>query len=167
MSRSNLIDKLNRDMFADPNSTYEVIENEINKSKSQFLPTKKVRFNKYKHKKTPWITYGILNSLKTRDNKFHKWKTSIPDSIRYNNLEAEYREYASVIDRLIRKAKYDYYSATFEKYKGDIKKTWKTINSILNRNRKVNNFPSHIISSIGKADNNEMANELLQRGNVF
>ena len=161
MSRSNLISKLNRDMFSDPNSTYEIIEVEINRLKSQFLPTKKVRFNKYKHKKSPWITYGILNSLKTRDNKFQKWKTSIPDSIRYNILEVEYREYASLIDKLIRKSKYDYYSATFEKYKGDIKKTWKTINSILNRNRKVNNFPSHIISSKGKInDKQEMANEL-------
>ena len=110
MSRSNLISKLNRDMFSDPNSTYEIIEAEINRLKSQFLPTKKVRFNKYKHKKSPWITYGILSSLKTRDDTFQKWKTSIPDSIRYNIFEVEYREYASVIDRLICKSKYDYYS---------------------------------------------------------
>ena len=161
MSRSNLINKLNRDMFSDPNSTYEVIDREINRLKSQFLPTKKIRFNKYKHKKSPWITYGILNSLKNRDKKFQKWKMCIPDSTRYIALEAEYREYACLIDKLIRKSKHDYYSATFERYKGDIKKTWKTINSILNRNRNVNNFPSHIICSKGKInDKQEMADEL-------
>ena len=161
MSNSNLINKIAGDMFTDPNSTYKIIEDEINSLKAQHLPTKKVRFNKYKHKKSPWITYGILNSLKTRDNKLRKWKSSIPDSVRYNNLEAEYREYASLMDKLIRKAKYEYYLATFEKYKGDIKKTWKTINSIMNRNRKVNGFPSHIVTTKGKlSDKQEIANEL-------
>ena len=65
------------------------------------------------------------------------------------------------MDKLIRKAKYEYYLATFEKYKGDIKKTWKTINSIMNRNRKVNGFPSHIVTTKGKlSDKQEIANEL-------
>ena len=161
MSNSNLINKIDRDIFTDPNLTYEIIENEINNLRAEHLPMKKVRFNRYKHKKSPWITYGILNSLKSRDNKHLKWKSSIPDSIRYNTLEAEYREYAALVDKLIRKAKYDYYLATFEKYKGDLKKTWKTINSIMNRNRKINGFPSHIITSKGKlSDKQEIANAL-------
>ena len=54
---------------------------------------------------------------------------------------------------MIRQAKIIHYQNEFKKYKGNIKKTWGTINSILNRNRKVNNFPSHIISQKGKLDN--------------
>ena len=43
----------------------------------------------------------------------------------------------------------------FNKFTGDVKKTWKTINSILNRNRRVNNFPSHILSENRKITNKQ------------
>ena len=100
-------------------------------------------------------------SMHNRDNLYRKWKACKPTSPNYDILKSNYQICSKSINKMIRKAKYDYYSNEFEKYKGDIKKTWRTINAILNRNRCVNNFPSHIISPKGKVfDKQQQVNEL-------
>ena len=115
----------------------------------------------YKHKKSDWITFGLLKSILTRDNLYRRWQSKHPDSILYSNLQKEFNIYSSHVNKLIRLAKADFYQKEFEKFKGDIRKTWRMINSILNRNRKVNNFPSYIIGSNGKiTDKQEIVNEL-------
>ena len=102
-----------------------------------------------------------MRSMHERDNLYRKWKACKPASPYYDILKSNYQSCSKSINRIIRKAKYDYYSNEFEKYKGDIKKTWRTINSILNRNRCVNNFPSHILSPKGKVFNKQQqVNEL-------
>ena len=157
----NLMSKLNREIFSNPNDTYSVIESNLKECISNHLPTKKVKFNKYKHKKTPWITFGLLKSIHVRDNLYRRWKSKPPSSQLYETLKRKFQEYASEVDKLIRLAKIDFYQREFEKFTGDVKKTWKTINSILNRNRRVNNFPSHIISNNKKISNKqEIVDEL-------
>ena len=44
-----------------------------------------VKFNKYKHKKSKWITYGILKSIRFRDNLYKKIENNEPgtEGIRY------------------------------------------------------------------------------------
>ena len=156
-----LISMLNRDVFSDPNVTYAKIENALLECINKYLPTKRVKFNKYKHKKTSWITNGLLRSILTRDNLYRRWKSKHPDSILYSRLQEEFNNYSCHVNQLIRVAKTDYYQREFEKFKGDIKKTWRMINSILNRNRKVNNFPSYIIGPNGKiTDKQLIVNEL-------
>ena len=156
-----LISSLDTDLFSDPNLTYIKLEAALLSCIKTHLPTKRVKFNKYKHKKSDWITFGLLKSILTRDNLYRRWKSKHPDSILYTNLQHEFNEYSSHVDKLIKIVKADYYQKEFEKFKGDIKKTWRMINSILNRNRKVNNFPSYIIGSNGKiTDKQEIVNEL-------
>ena len=45
------IERIERDLTTDPNLTYNEIENEIQLQIKKHLPVKKVKFNKYKHKK--------------------------------------------------------------------------------------------------------------------
>ena len=47
-----------------------------------------------------------------------------------------YNKYRNVYNKLIRKAKYNYYKELFEISKGDSKKTWEIINSLLNNKSK-------------------------------
>ena len=44
----------------DPNETYNKLEHIIQSSKDKHLPLKTVKFNRYKHKISPWITNEIL-----------------------------------------------------------------------------------------------------------
>ena len=64
----------NNDLFIDPNQNYNTFEEIISSCKEKHLPFKKKRFNKYKHKLSPWITSEILNMLKSRDHLYKDLK---------------------------------------------------------------------------------------------
>ena len=53
----------------DPNNNYNIIHNTIQKTRIRHLSTKKVKFNKHKHKKSDWLTSGIIKSIKFREKK--------------------------------------------------------------------------------------------------
>ena len=46
-----LYNKLDKSLTADTNITYEIIHDEIARAKNKCMPSKIVKFNKYKHKK--------------------------------------------------------------------------------------------------------------------
>ena len=56
---SPIYENMNKDLLSDPNLNYDIMESIILNSKEKYLPSKTVRFNKYKHKLSPWITNGI------------------------------------------------------------------------------------------------------------
>ena len=161
LANSNLNVIIGRDVTTDPNITYAHIETEIHSQINRHLPVKKIKFNKYKHKKTPWITTGIITSMRFRDKLYRKFKSCPPSNPSFQIYKTNFNSYSKIINKLIKEAKCNYYSKEFDKYKSDMKKTWQTINSIMNRNRKVNNFPKYIDTPNGKvSDKQEMANKL-------
>ena len=58
-----LYNKLNKSLNADTNINNEIIHDEIARAKNKCMPSKIVKFNKYKHKKSSWITQGLLKSI--------------------------------------------------------------------------------------------------------
>ena len=103
--------------------------------------TKRVRVHKHKHKKSPWITFGIIKSIKFRDNLFKKMKQAALGSNEFNTLKTNLNTYNKILKRTIRSAKTLFYEQTFNSCRDDVKKTWKNINSILNRGKQDNNLP--------------------------
>ena len=59
----NIYERLNKDLNADLNENYAMLEATITESMNAHLEKKIVKFNGKKHKKDPWITYGILKSV--------------------------------------------------------------------------------------------------------
>ena len=59
----NIYERLNKDLNADPNENYAMLEAAITESMNAHLEKKIVKFNRKKHKKDPWMTYGILKSV--------------------------------------------------------------------------------------------------------
>ena len=59
---------MDHDLFCDPNENYQHFEEIILNAKAKHLATKTVKFKKHKHKLSQWMTNGILNSIKYRDN---------------------------------------------------------------------------------------------------
>ncbi len=51
------------------------------------------------------------------------------------------KTYNNILKKDIRLAKRSYYEALFNKFKNDIRGTWKTINGILNKTKRKRNFP--------------------------
>ena len=132
-------------LLSNPNINYDKLHDILLHCKHKNMPTKTVRFNKYKHKKCPWITYGIIESIKQRDKlnrKFHSSKFGTP---KYECLEKKLRDFEAILQASKRKAKSMYYKDHFEKRKGNIKLTWKGINDLLGKSNKDSEFPSHLI----------------------
>ena len=70
----NIMQSLDTDLSKDPNLNYETLHRILNQAKQKHLPIRTVKFQKYKHKFSPWITSGILRSLKYRNTLYKKLK---------------------------------------------------------------------------------------------
>ena len=156
----NIPEKLNQNPFANPDKNYELFTDILSDAKQRILPRKKVKFNKRKHKKSPWITRDIIHSINEKDKLYRKLLKTPQGSQEFNNIKTNFKTYKSIIRRSIMHAKKEYYRKTFHKYSNDLKKTWKIINDTLNRNSNKKSFPSEFISSDGNTicDHNAIAN---------
>ena len=133
--------QLDQSVNADPNANYNKVERNITNSNDKHLPVKKVRFRKYKHKLNPWISAGIIRSIKTRDKLFRKYKSTPENDPGYPTLEINLETKNKILDKCIRNAKMSYYHNTCNRHQNNSKKTWDVINGILNSNKKKDNFP--------------------------
>lgn len=102
---------------------------------NKHFPIKWVKFNKYKHKVSPWISQGILKSIKYKDNLYKKLKSTPSESSELETRTINFRTYNNILKKMIRLAKKLYYGNCFAKYKCDMKNTWSTINSLLGRQK--------------------------------
>ena len=98
------------------------------------IPTVIQKLNKHKHKKTPWITQGIIKSIKFRDTLYFKMKQTPVNTQQYITLKINLKTYNGILRRSIRVDKTMYYHTTFEKCKHDIKETWSTIKKNYSKN---------------------------------
>ena len=118
--------------MTDPNLSYQAFEDFVLRIKDKNIHMKTVRFDKYKHKMTKWVTTGIKKSTKFRKNYTDSWKVTRWTA---NNVISWKLIWKHTILYLknIRKAKKDYYYARFAKYKNDIRKTWDTLKDVIKR----------------------------------
>ena len=58
-----------------------MINADILRAKNKHMPCKLVKLNKYKHKKSTWITQGLLKSIRYRDKLYKQLRLSNPNSL--------------------------------------------------------------------------------------
>ena len=63
IASKNIYEKIYKDIHCNPNENYSILQSEIIKSMDSHMNKKAVRFNRRKHKRDPWITFGILRSV--------------------------------------------------------------------------------------------------------
>ena len=98
-----------------------------------------MKFNKHRHKGNKWITYGIINSLNSRDKKLLELKLLRTGTPEFLALKQNISCINSILKRSIREAKKMYFHSVFDKYKNDIRNTWKTISELLCKSSKKSN----------------------------
>ena len=141
--RSSLIQApLNADMLANPNENYNRFEQILSESRLKHLPSKFVKFRKHRHKLSPWITSGILHSIKFKDNLYKNFKSTRPETPSYDSQKINLHTYQSILNKNIRLVKTSYYSEQLNKYSKDIKKTWQTLNGIIKKCKPKKEFPN-------------------------
>ena len=140
LASQNILKHLEKNLDNDPNINYAKVEEILTRVKEETMPSKLVRFNKYKHKKSDWITNGILKSIKYKDNLYKKIKKLPADSIQLNEASINLKTYDTILRRMIRLAKRDYYFKQFNKFNGNIKETWSTLGGLLGKKNKNKSF---------------------------
>ena len=118
---------LDNNLYSDPNRNYEIIVNAITNSMNIYLTIKVVKFNKKKHKKEPWITYGILNSVNHKNKLYKRLKKTKSHSPEYDLKKSTFNNYRNLLRRTIWLAKKNYFCKTFTESKNNMKKTWITL----------------------------------------
>ncbi len=92
------------------------------------MPIKLIKYNKYKHKKSKWVMFGIIKSIQFRENLYKKLKMTDLLSVDFARLQIKLNTYNKILKNSILLAKRIYYEKIFTKFKDDIKATSKTIN---------------------------------------
>ena len=111
------------------------------------MSSKWVKFNKYKHKKSSWITQGLLKSIKYRDNLYKRLKLTDPNSANYDTININLKTDNGILKTSIRAAKQIYFELCFKRFKNDIRNTWKTINDILLKTKIQTKSPTVIVEN--------------------
>ena len=126
LSKYNWSNVLNQD---DPDIAYNYFSSVLSTLYDKYFPLKRVK--SAKRKLNPWMTSGLLKSVCYK-NKLYRKFLKRPSQIN----ELAYKTFRNKLNFLIRKVKSDYYEKKFIACKNDITRTWKVINSILNKKQR-------------------------------
>ena len=114
----------NIDFFKSVNEPVKMLLYILNNLIDQYMPLYKLS------KKKPWITKGLLKSIKTRNKMFD---TLCKQNFANKTLYLKYKKYKNLLTRLQDKAKINYYRHSFNVNKNDLTDAWKLINEIINQ----------------------------------
>ncbi len=118
------------------------------------FPLQRKKFNRNCHKIEKWITSGILIS---RLEKIRLCNVSIEDPSPVNCLA--FKTYRNLYNLVVRLAKKLYYEAELTKFQSDIKNTWRTIKSAINKtDSKSSSISGLVINGTSINDPQAMAN---------
>jgi len=124
----------------DPKTAFDIFENNIDECFENSFPFVEKKCTKQNTPREPWMTGAILNSRKTK-NKLAAKKTKNPSIANIDNFKTFNKNYRAVI----RNAKSKHYKDKFEEYSKCIKRTWSTINELLNVKKSSHSFPDIFI----------------------
>ena len=120
-----------------PNISMENFVKRIEGLLDQHAPMKKFRpKNTINLKASPWMTHGILNSMKVRD-KLYKAFLRAKDPLVKNTLKERFKSYRNRIVTICRQRKIDFYQNFFQENIQNSAQVWKGINSITSIKRKI------------------------------
>ena len=66
LQKIDLTTKLNQNQLSNPSQIYDTFLNILTNIKQRVLHKTRVKFNKKKHKKSQWMSRGILNSINSK-----------------------------------------------------------------------------------------------------
>ena len=133
IASKNIYEKLNKDIHCNPNENYNILESEIINSMESHMNKKTVKFNRRKHKRDPWITFGILRSVNKKNKLYKCLKLTKSDSTIFEERKQRFNQYKNTLRKTITQAKKNYFSNQFTRHVGNGQKTWQTIDNALNR----------------------------------
>ena len=112
---------------------------------NKHAPLKKATRKELERQQKPWITKGILCSMRKRDIIFRQFK-NCSNPIRKTNLHNKYKIYRNQIASLIKGSKKNHMANFFSLNKKNCRKIWEGIRSVVNIKTSSKFFPSCLIT---------------------
>lgn len=120
-------------------------------------PKRKLR--KKNDSSVPWMTKGLLNACKKKNNLYKKLIKN-----RTSEAELKYKKYKNKLTSILREAKKDYYAELLNSKRNDIQGIWNTLNNVMGRGFCGSTYPEYFEEN-GKVIANK--NEIVERFNSF
>ena len=138
--------------------SFDSFLNKVNEILDKHAPLKRANKKELKIQQKPWITGGILCSIKKRDIIFRQFrKCQSPN--RKNALNNKYKLYRNQIVSLIKTSKRIHMQNFFNATLKNTRKVWQGIRDIINVKNRSNFSPSHIVlNGISYTDPKSIAN---------
>ena len=159
ISSQSIYDKLDKNLHADPNINYNILEKEIINSMETHMQKKTVKFNRRKHKRDPWITFGILRSVNKKNQLYRTLKQTKMNLEIYEIRKQRFNQHKNTLRKTIKEAKKKYFSNQFGRYEGNGKKTWQTIDNALHRKSRKTIPDAISVNTRLNTNKQEIANE--------
>ena len=126
------------------NDQVKILLDKVNDILNVMAPIRKLSKREIKLKQNPWITQGLLKSMRDRD-KMYKQFTKETDPVKKHGFFTTYKQKRNLIITLLRQSKASYFASFFEENKNDAKKTWEGIRDIVNISKKNRTSPSKLV----------------------
>jgi len=139
-------------LSANPDVSYHSLTSILTNTYKDSFPIKRIKISKYNTKQSPWITQGLLNSIKTRDILYHKLKKTKSSNPSYDIKEKRLKDHKILLNKLLRKTKREYYTLQFANFANDCKSTWKLLNQVAGRKATKSELPSYFKKIIPRKD---------------
>ena len=105
--------------------------------------------------KKPWITNGFKNACRKKNGLYRSFLRE-----RTHTSEYRYKTYTNKLTSILRLAEKAYYNKMLLEKRGNIKETWAILNTVLGKQRKSVNYPTHLMQrDIHITSKEDMANE--------
>ncbi len=114
----------------DPNYSFDMFDKQITDIINKHAPLKKLNKKDFKLQAKPWITPGIIKSIRRRDKLLRLYIKT--EGNRKEEIHIEYKIIRNKIIDLIRKSKKNHFKNLFIENANNAKKTWASIRSIIN-----------------------------------
>ena len=122
----------------DPNIYYNNFIKKFTNIHNNCFPFKKIKLKSKSIK--PLVTKGILKSIKRKNLLYKSYIKSPILKTKRNLLHIE-------INHFLRLSKKHYIAKKIKESKNNMKETWKIINSLLNKSKGKNNYPTHFLDN--------------------
>ena len=106
----------------DINTNFGIFMDTFDRLYNRFFPIKTKNIS-YKRMSNPWITSGLLTSIRRKNTMFKEMKLG-------NVSQQAYNIYRNRTNALLRLTKRKYYFSFFTNFKKSTRKLWQTINSL-------------------------------------
>jgi len=151
------IDWVNKLTSNDPSTQFDNFYTMLLKVVDKHIPLKQLSNKEIKQLSKPWITKGLLVSIKMKNKLYRKYLKK-----RSSYYYEEFKRYRNKLNHLIKLSKQSYYNNYFASNRSNLKNTWKGIKEIIGLKNGNCSLPSKVLSP-----DNEELNDCLSIANRF